>query len=511
MPHSWGSFGSFRADIEHAVGRASTSQSCYEDDSSTMADQTEELSTTATTSTWNSREIIIPPHELLGSEEVPVPISTRIQRLMEEKKVYPGNDLEFDIECSREHWSELNTKYNEQKAQVEAYIRKQLRKSHVERQDSRCGPFARGLVGRGVQGNNSNHKSAEMKNSEQIKNLKMELTDAGALSDPHRTTNRELFESMQSHPKWNGFFKQIGDRIEYGRKIGEGSQAEVYEVRMGNEKLALKVFKDGSALRDLLKQWPHGIFRSTTRLSMPNILCSGASSVVYGKIYTCPVNVGILLLDGRFALPMVKCDGDLRQLIDFKMRENENLRPPFGDREALAIMVQIARGMQALHDDNIVHRDLKASNVLFDATAHRDGGGANEDENVAKIVCMVADFECTIGVVGTGFWRAPEVLVALKFYTLTLDTFTKKTDVYSYGMTCYEILTGRVPFEGEHRSDACRRVLEGQRPNVPDFVHAKTTELLARCWRHDPSKRPTFRTIVKQLHKIQLELNDAEF
>lgn len=452
---------------------------------------------------------MIPSQDLLDREEVPLPISTRIRRLMEEKKIYPGNDLEFDIECSREHWSELNTKYNEQKVQVEAYIRKQLHKSHVERQNSRCGPFVRGLVGRGVQGN-PNHNLAENQKSEQIKNLNMELTDTGGFSDPHRTTNRELFESMQSHPKWNGFFKQIGDRIEYGRKIGEGSQAEVYEVRMGNEKLALKVFKDGSALRDLLKQWPHGILRSTTRLSMPNVLCGGASSVVQGKVYTCPINVGILLLDGRFALPMVKCDGDLRQLIDFKMRENENLRPPFGNREALAIMVQIARGMQALHDDNIVHRDLKASNVLFDATAHRNGGGGcNEDENVAKIVCMVADFECTVGLIGTGFWRAPEILFARKFYTLTLDTFTKKTDVYSYGMTCYEILTGRVPFEGQPRSDTCRRVLEGHRPQVPDFVNATTTAFLARCWHHDPSKRPPFRSIVKHLHKLQLELNDS--
>jgi serine/threonine protein kinase len=63
------------------------------------------------------------------------------------------------------------------------------------------------------------------------------------------------------------------------------------------------------------------------------------------------------------------------------------------------IMYRIALGMDWLHSHDIVHRDLKASNVLV-----------MKEKNWT----YVADFECSVGVVGTGFWRAPEILQACK-------------------------------------------------------------------------------------------------
>jgi len=54
--------------------------------------------------------------------------------------------------------------------------------------------------------------------------------------------------------------------------------------------------------------------------------------------------------------------------------------------------------MDQLHNHSIVHRDIKASNVLVRG----------------HLVCFIADFECSLGVVGTGFWRAPKILEACK-------------------------------------------------------------------------------------------------
>ena len=64
---------------------------------------------------------------------------------------------------------------------------------------------------------------------------------------------------------------------------------------------------------------------------------------------------------------------------------------PFQEEDAEWHMYSIALGMDWLHNHNIVHRDLKASNVLV------------SEYEVGKYTCYVADFECSVGVVGTGF------------------------------------------------------------------------------------------------------------
>ena len=67
-------------------------------------------------------------------------------------------------------------------------------------------------------------------------------------------------------------------------------------------------------------------------------------------------------------------------------------------------MYRVALGVERLHNSDIVHRDLKASNVLV-----------NENKNGwPRWFCFVADYECSIGVVGTNFFRAPEILQVCK-------------------------------------------------------------------------------------------------
>jgi len=156
------------------------------------------------------------------------------------------------------------------------------------------------------------------------------------------------------------------------------------------------------------------------------------------------------------------------------------------------IMYDVARGMNRLCNLDIVQRDLKASNVLH---AHFN---KNSDEEMHRL--YVADFECSIGVVGIGFFRAPEILQAFKNKVVNErpDLFTNASNVYSYGMVCYEILTGKLPFEG-HPTYDFDLVLSGQQPEVPHDVDKWVRNLLQRCWQFDPSARPTFGEILKLL------------
>lgn len=137
---------------------------------------------------------------------------------------------------------------------------------------------------------------------------------------------------------------------------------------------------------------------------------------------------------------MKQYDGSLRDLIEKRKKGR-----PLDDITVLSLISQIALGMQFLHENNIIHRGLKADNVFitFDPTS-------------CHVIAHIGDFDVAPYIVGTLFWRAPEILQALQ--DGMRPVFTPKADVYSFAMTCYEILTGAIPL-----------VSEGEDPNSPDL------------------------------------------
>jgi serine/threonine protein kinase len=156
--------------------------------------------------------------------------------------------------------------------------------------------------------------------------------------------------------------------------------------------------------------------------------------------------------------------------------------------------------MQGLHQSGVTHRDLKSSNILIDADRYYRSLKQEEFDPIHgdSFICKVADYESSIGIVGTGFWRAPEILLGLQNCALKPELFTQKSDVYSYAMTCYEILTGRMPFEG-CRFSYYYNVLRGERPKLKKTIKPWLKEMLTSCWHQDPSARPTFVEILNIL------------
>ena len=302
--------------------------------------------------------------------------------------------------------------------------------------------------------------------------------------------NRAVFRSLQQ--QYPNFFEDWNEAVvEVGEKIAEGAQAAIHRVRWirpedahRNDKAVVKVFKmEGVSLEDLQQQWPLGMLLKPSTSQHGSYVNSGSS-----------VGGGYMLKDGSFVFVMVRHWGDLRKLIDLRMQHNSNQAPPFTIEKALEIMDWIAKGMRGLHVDNIVHRDLKASNVLIlplDESPFLNFNPISDD----NFIVAIADYECSVGVVGTRFWRAPEILNGIKNCKVQPSLFNEKSDVYSYAMTCYEVLTGKIPFEDIKPNDY-DVVLGGARPILPNGIELWVQSLLNNCWHEDPSMRPSFQEIV---------------
>ncbi|XP_042239490.1 mitogen-activated protein kinase kinase kinase 9-like isoform X9 [Homarus americanus] len=160
--------------------------------------------------------------------------------------------------------------------------------------------------------------------------------------------------------------------------------------------------------------------------------------------------------------------------------------------------IQIARGMNYLHNQapvRIIHRDLKSSNVLlseiidknelqFKTLKITDFGLARE---VSKTTRMSA--------AGTYAWMAPEVIKT--------STFSKASDVWSYGVLLWELLTGESPYKGiDTLAIAYGVAMNKLRLHIPTTVPTNWRKLMEGCWELDPHARPTLEVILSKLDEI---------
>ncbi|KAG0576783.1 hypothetical protein KC19_5G107300 [Ceratodon purpureus] len=315
-------------------------------------------------------------------------------------------------------------------------------------------------------------------------------------NDGDHGSNREEFNRLKEHSNWGPFFRnnRYSD-LKLGALIGQGGQAKVYEAIDGRDSkkgtsLVVKVFEKGFQLCKLQKWWPKGLVEA-----------ANSHRHVYNVRYVCWALGAQLLEDDRFAFVFPKLNCDLRKRIDDAMRKRNGIGPPFSPFTCFCIISDIAAGMAYLHNRNMMHHDLKAANVL-------DLRNVSEDQMC--IMMLIADFESSAGTWGTGFWRAPEILAQIIERDRAASAgekrkklkFTKEADVYSFAMTCYEVITGRLPYEGRSASDVDGIINRGERPELPLGICPELKDLICRCWHSDPLQRPSFNAIRTDLIEI---------
>lgn len=182
-------------------------------------------------------------------------------------------------------------------------------------------------------------------------------------------------------------------------------------------------------------------------------------------------------------------EGSLYQLLHSKQTIDWNIR--------YQISIHMSLGIEFLHENNILHRDIKSLNVLL-----KKGQAKLSDFGLSRIK---KESNSTQGSsVGTVQWMAPELFERKPHYT-------QKSDIYSLGMTFWEIASRQVPFvDAENNGVISAWVCQGERENIPADCPKKYSSLIFSCWKGEgakadkrwlgkPSERPTARQITDYL------------
>ncbi len=147
---------------------------------------------------------------------------------------------------------------------------------------------------------------------------------------------------------------------------------------------------------------------------------------------------------------------------------------------------QIAAGMAYLEQHNYIHQNLSARNVLL----------------TKDLTCKVSDY----GVIRLLKQVNEEGSIQMRLSKRTAPEaflygeFTIKSDVWSYGIVLYEIITyGQLPYLGMSNSEVMKKLQEGYRIPCPENCQEKLYEIMLSCWKEDKESRPTFETLRWQL------------
>ena len=254
-------------------------------------------------------------------------------------------------------------------------------------------------------------------------------------------------------------------------KIGEGAYSTVYTVRRieDDQLYALKKVKIQSlSLKE--KQNALNEVRILASVNSPFVISYKESFIDES--------------DQTLCIVMEYADeGDLFQ----KITLCKKLHTTFEENDAWKIFIQITKGLHDLHEYNILHRDLKSANVFL----FHDGTAKLGDLNVSKITPR--GLGCTQ--TGTPYYASPEVWKD--------NPYNLKSDIWSLGCLCYEILMLKTPFRAETMEGLFRKVMKGKYPEISKKYSNKFDYVISCMLQLKPEERPTTGDILKMPEIVQ--------
>ena len=175
--------------------------------------------------------------------------------------------------------------------------------------------------------------------------------------------------------------------------------------------------------------------------------------------------------DNTLGMVMEYADGgDLYR----KIKESYVRKRLFEESEIWRIFIQLVKGLKALHDLNILHRDLKSANVFL----MNDGSVKLGDLNVSKVEKKGMGYTQT----GTPYYASPEVWNDKPYGT--------KSDIWSLGCILYEMITLRPPFRAKSMEELYKKVTQGIFNKIPSQFSNDLFKIVQLLLQVSPEKRP---------------------
>ncbi|MBO6148194.1 MAG: protein kinase [Lachnospiraceae bacterium] len=248
----------------------------------------------------------------------------------------------------------------------------------------------------------------------------------------------------------------LADRYEVISKIGAGGMSDVYKAKDHklNRFVAVKVLKsEFSEDRNFVAKFRTEA-QSAAALMHPNIVNVYDVGEEYGLYY-----IVMELVEGI----------TLKHYIEKKLR--------LSVKEAISIAIQVSMGLEAAHSNHVIHRDVKPQNIIIS----KEGKVKVTDFGIAR---AATSDTITSNVMGSVHYASPEQ--ARGGYS------DEKSDIYSLGIVLFEMVTGRVPFDGETTVAIAIRQIQDPMPNPRDYVDdipISVEHIIYKCCEKYPGRR----------------------
>lgn len=248
----------------------------------------------------------------------------------------------------------------------------------------------------------------------------------------------------------------IGDRYEILEKIGTGGMSDVYKAKCHklNRNVAVKILKQEFSENANFVSKFKSEAQAAAGLMHPNIV----------NVYDVGEDNGV------YYIVMELVEGiTLKHYIEKKARLTY--------KEAVSIAIQVSLGIQSAHNNHIIHRDIKPQNIIIS----HEGKVKVADFGIAK---AATSNTITSNVMGSVHYASPEQ--ARGGYS------DEKSDIYSLGITLFEMLTGRVPFNGDTTVAIAIKQIQEEMPSPRDFVPeipGCVEDIVLKCCQKSPDRR----------------------
>ena len=281
-----------------------------------------------------------------------------------------------------------------------------------------------------------------------------------------------VFESSATGTK----VRQFGD-YDLLEQIGRGGMGVVFRARQRslNRLVALKMILNVESASPGIMARFHDEAEAAAKLEHPNIVSTYEFGELDGQPFLC-----MRLIEGsNLAKQMPQLA--LASLADGQGQATVSKPHRREAQERIArLMATIARAIHYAHQQNVVHRDLKPTNILMD----EQNRPYLTDFGIAKILTGETDLTGRSEILGTANYMAPEQAAGQR------AAFA--ADIYSLGVILYELLTGRLPFRADTPMETLRRATE-EEPTHPTTLNRQADRELAticlKCLEKDPLRR----------------------